>query len=135
MNIIVIGCGKIGSTLAKDLSDTGHNISVIDRSSDKLEILGNGFNGLKVRGIEYDNEILQEAGIDNADIVLAVTSDENINITISLIAKEIYRVPRIIARIVNPCRQYIYQTLDIQTINPVQLEVDILKFKISQFDN
>ena len=135
MNIIIIGCGKIGSTLAKELSDTGHNISVIDRSNDKLDILGSGFNGLKVRGIEYDNEVLQEAGIENADILLAVSSDENINITISLIAKEIYKVPQIIARIVNPSRQYIYQTLEIQTINPVQLEVDILKSLISQKNN
>ncbi len=131
MNIIVIGCGKIGSTLASELSDTGHNISVIDRSSAKLDILGSGFNGLKVRGVEYDNDVLKEAGIENADVVLAVTSDENINITVSLISKEIYKIPQIIARIVNPNRQYIYQTLGIKTINPVQLEVDILKSQIS----
>ncbi len=131
MNIIVIGCGKIGSALANELSDSGHNVSVIDRSNDKLEVLGSGFNGLKVKGIEYDDNVLKEAGIEETDVVLAVTSDENINITVSLIAKELYKVPQIIARIVNPNRQYIYETLGIKTINPIQLEVDILKSQIS----
>jgi trk system potassium uptake protein TrkA len=131
MNIIIIGCGRYGSTLANELSDAGHNISVVDRDNERLNILGSGFNGLKIKGIEYDDEILQEAGISNADAVLSVTPDENINITVSLIAKEIYKVPRIIARIVNPNRQNIYEQLDIETINPIKIGADILKAKIS----
>lgn len=130
MNIIIIGCGRLGSTLANELSDAGHNISVIDRDSERLNVLGSGFNGLIIKGIEYDDEILKEAGISTSDAVLAVTPDENINITVSLIAKKIYRVPRIIARIVNPNRQYIYEKLDIETINTTQLGVDILKAKL-----
>jgi len=131
MNIIIIGCGRLGGTLAKELSDAGHNISVIDRDGERLSALGSGFNGLKIRGIEYDGEILTEAGISAADAVLSVTPDENINITVSLIAKKIYHVPRIIARIVNPNRQYIYEKLDIETISPTQLGADILKTKLS----
>lgn len=132
MNIIIIGCGRFGSTLANELSDTGHNISVIDRDNEKLSILGSGFNGLKIKGIEYDNEILKEAGIFTADAVLAVTPDENINITVSLIAKEIYKVPIIIARIVNSNRQNIYEALNIETVNPIELGVGILKAKITK---
>lgn len=132
MNIIIIGCGRLGSTLANELSDAGHNISVIDRDSERLNVLGSGFNGLIIKGIEYDDEILKEAGISTSDAVLSVTPDENINITVSLIAKKIYRVPRIIARIVNPNRQYIYEKLDIETINTTQLGVDILKAKLSE---
>jgi len=131
MNIIIIGCGRFGSTLANELSDAGHNISVIDKDSERLSVLGSGFNGVKIKGIEYDNEILKEAGIATADAVLSVTPDENINITVSLIAKEIYKVPQIIARIVNPNRQYIYEELDIKTINLIQLGADILKTKLS----
>jgi trk system potassium uptake protein TrkA len=131
MNIIIIGCGRFGSTLANELSDAGHNISVIDRDNERLNVLGSGFNGLKIKGIEYDNEVLKEAGIQAADSVLSVTPDENINITVSLIAKEIYKVPQIIARIVNPNRQNIYEELDIKTINPIQLGVDILKEGLS----
>jgi trk system potassium uptake protein TrkA len=134
MNIIIIGCGRLGSTLANELSDAGHNISVIDRDSERLNVLGSGFNGLIIKGIEYDDEILKEAGILTSDAVLSVTPDENINITVSLIAKKIYRVPRIIARIVNPNRQYIYEKLDIETINTTQLGVDILKSRLSEKD-
>jgi trk system potassium uptake protein TrkA len=131
MNIIIIGCGRFGSTLANELSDTGHNVSVIDRDNERLNVLGSGFNGVKIKGIEYDDEILKEAGIATADAVLTVTPDENINITVSLIAKEIYKVPQIIARIVNPNRQYIYEELGIKTINPIQLGADILKARLS----
>lgn len=134
MNIIIIGCGRLGSTLANELSDAGHNISVIDRDSERLNVLGSGFNGLIIKGIEYDDEILKEAGILTSDAVLSVTPDENINITVSLIAKKIYKVPRIIARIVNPNRQYIYEKLDIETINTTQLGVDILKSRLSGKD-
>ena len=131
MNIIIVGCGRFGSTLANELSDEGHNISVIDRDNEKLSVLGNGFNGLIVKGIEYDSEVLREAGISDADAVMAVTPDENINITVSLIAKEIYKVPIIVARIVNPNRQYIYEKLQIETVNPIQLGANVLKAKIS----
>jgi trk system potassium uptake protein TrkA len=131
MNIIIIGCGRLGSTLANELSDAGHNISVIDRDSEKLNILGSGYNGLKIKGIEFDNDILKEAGISSSDVVLAVTQDENINLTVSLIAKKIYKVPRIIARIVNPNRNYIYDKLEIETINLIQLGADIFKDKLA----
>ena len=131
MNIVIIGCGRFGSVLAKDLSGRDHNISVVDNDSERLGSLGTGFNGLIIKGVEYDDEVLQEAGISNADALLALTSDENINITVSLIAKKIYKVPRIIARTVNPDRQYIYEKLNIETINPINLGVDILKSKLS----
>lgn len=132
MYIIIIGCGKLGSTLAKELSITGYDISVIDHDSEKLNVLGSGFNGSKFKGIEYDNDRLLEAGIKRADFVLAVTADDNINITVSLIAKKIYHVPRIIARVGDPNRKHIYNMLDIETICPTQLGVEILKRKISE---
>jgi len=131
MNIIIIGCGRLGSTLAKELSDAGNNVSVVDRDSERLNNLGSGFNGLKIKGIEYDDEILKEAGIITADALLSVTPDENINITASLIAQKIYKVPQIIARIVNPNRQYIYEKLNIETINPIHLGAEILIDKLS----
>ena len=130
MNVIVIGCGKLGSILANVLSDKGDNVSIIDRDNEKLGLLGSGFNGVKIKGIEYDNEILIEAGILNCDVLLAVTSDENLNITVSLVSKKIYKVPRVIARVVNPNRKYIYDQLDIETINPTQLGVNIIEAKL-----
>ncbi|WP_373484423.1 TrkA family potassium uptake protein [Acetobacterium sp.] len=132
MYIIIIGCGKLGSTLAKELSITGYDISVIDHDSEKLNVLGSSFNGSKFKGIEYDSDRLLEAGIKRANFVLAVTADDNINITVSLIAKKIYHVPRIIARIGDPSRRHIYDMLGIETICPTQLGVEILKRKISE---
>lgn len=130
MNIIVFGCGRLGSTLAEELADAGHNVAVVDREAERLNVLGSGFNGLRIKGVEYDVEVLKEAGISSSDAVLAVTPDENINITVSLIAKDIYKVPCIIARIVNPNREYIYRELGIETINPTRISVDLLNAKL-----
>ncbi len=132
MYIIIVGCGRLGSTLAKELSIGGHDISVIDHDGEKLSVLGSGFNGSRFKGVEYDNDRLLKAGIKQADYILAVTSDDNLNITVSLIAKKIYNVPRIIARVGDPSRKYIYDMLDIETICPTQLGVEILKRKISE---
>ena len=90
MYIIIIGCGRLGSTLAMELSDAGYNVAVIDSEAKKLDALGSGFNGLRVKGIEYDNGVLKEAGISRASCVISVTPDDNLNITASLIAKNIF---------------------------------------------
>ncbi|NLJ30050.1 MAG: TrkA family potassium uptake protein [Clostridiales bacterium] len=126
MYIIVIGCGRLGSNLARNLSDLGHDVCIIDRDGKKLDVLGNGFNGQRIKGIEFDSDNLLEGGIRQADALLAVTSDDNINITVSLVAKTIYHVPRIIARVNDPNRLYIYKMLHLTVINPVQLGVDLL---------
>jgi trk system potassium uptake protein TrkA len=130
MYIIIIGCGRFGSNLAKRLSDEGNNICVIDRNGDKLSALGSGFNGQKVKGIEFDSDKLTEAGIHDADALIAVTSDDNINITVSMIADKIFHVPRIIARVNDPDKNYFYQKLGIETVNPIEYEFEIIKSKL-----
>lgn len=130
MYIIVIGCGRLGSNLAKELADDGHDVCIIDRDGNKLRNLGSGFNGQRIKGIEFDSDKLFEAGIKQAEALLAVTSDDNVNITVSLIAEKIYHVPKIIARVNDPGRKYIYDKLGIKTINPVQLGVKILKSRL-----
>jgi len=127
MYIIIIGCGRLGSNLAKELADDGHDICILDRNSDRLNTLGSGFNGKRIKGIEFDSDKLIEAGVQQADALLAVTADDNINITVSLIAKQIHYVPKIIARVNDPGKNFIYEKLDIKTINPVQSEIEILK--------
>lgn len=130
MYIIIIGCGRLGSNLAKELADDGHDICILDRDSDRLNTLGSGFNGQRIKGVEYDSDKLTEAGIKQADAILAVTPDDNINIMVSLIAERIYHVPKIIARVNNPAKNFIYDKLDIETINPVQSGIEILKDKL-----
>ena len=130
MHIVIIGCGRLGSNLAKGLSDEGNDICIIDRNGDKLNALGSGFNGQRIKGIEFDSDKLIEAGVNQADVLLAVTSDDNINITVSLIAEKIFHVPNIIARVNDPQKNDIYNQLGIHTINPIQYEIEMLKNQI-----
>ena len=130
MYVIVVGCGRLGSVVAQDLADAGNDVCVVDRDSGKLAKLGSGFNGQRVGGIEYDSENLLTAGIRQADVLLAVTPDDNVNITVALVASNIYHVPKIIARANDPTRKYIYDTLQIDMINPTQLSARILEDKL-----
>ena len=130
MHIIIIGCGRIGSALAKELSVAGDDVAVIDRDTSRLKALGSGFNGQVIKGIEFDNNILTQAGIKKADFVLAVTPNDSINITVAMVAKRIFNVPRIIARICAPDKAYIYENLGIETINPTRLGVELLISRI-----
>ena len=130
MYIIIVGCGRLGSVLSKELSDNGHNISVIDSNAKRLEALGSGFNGLSIKGIEYDSNVLRQAGISHADYLLALTSDDNLNIMVSLIAKECFKVSRVIARVNEPSKKSAYELLDIDMINPTELTSYIIRSKI-----
>lgn len=130
MYIVIIGCGRLGSMLARELSDEGHDIAIVDSLQDNLDRLGSGFNGNRIKGVEIDNDTLLEAGIDNADVFLAMTSDDNTNIMASQIAKDIFRVQRVIARIFDPSREFIYGKLGLETISPTQLGAKIVKSRI-----
>lgn len=127
MYILIIGCGHLGSTISQDLANSGHDVCIIDRDAEKLRNLGSGFNGQRIQGIEFDNDNLLSGGIHQADVLLALTPDDNINITVCLVAAKIHHVPRIIARVNDPARTYIYETLGIEVINPTQLSAEILK--------
>ena len=132
MYIVIVGCGRLGTTLAEDLADSGYDVSIIDRDANRLDALGNGFNGLRIKGIEYDNDILRQAGIEKANYVISVTSEDNINITVSLIAKKIYKVPKIIARVNEPKKKAVYEKLEIETMNLTELGAYLLKSRIEE---
>jgi trk system potassium uptake protein len=126
MYIIVIGCGHIGSMVAKELANQNHNVVVIEREEERLKALGGGFNGMPILGIEYDYDNLLQAGIDKADVVLALTDDDNLNITVSLVAKQIFKVKRVIAEVIDLERRELYDQLDIETFSPVKMGVNTL---------
>jgi trk system potassium uptake protein len=130
MYIVIIGCGRLGSGLAMELSNDGHDVVIVDKYAENLERLRSGFNGIKIKGVEIDNDILLEAGIDKADVFLAMTPADNINIMASQIAKDIFKVPRVIARIFDPSREFIYRKLGLQTISPTEVSINIIKNKI-----
>ena len=132
MYITIVGCGRLGSMLAENLANNGYDIAIIDRNAKNLETLGSGFNGLRVKGVEFDNDVLIDAGIKQADCLIAATPFDNINITVALVAKKIFSVPRINAKINDPQKKRVYDSLAIETINPTELSAYILKTRIEE---
>lgn len=130
MYIVIIGCGRMGSTLARDLANEGHDIAIIDRDAERLGSLGSGFNGNRIKGVEYDADILHLAGIEYASVFLAMTPEDNINIAGAQIARDIFKVPRVIARISDPQKEFIYKKLNLETICPTQSGSYLVKSRI-----
>ena len=124
MHVIIAGCGRVGSELATNLQRLGHSIVVIDKNRKAFERLKADFSGTQVVGFAFDREVLQEAGIDDADAFAAVTSGDNSNILAARVAKDHYRVPHVVARIYDPRRAQIYQRLGIQTVATVRWTTD-----------
>lgn len=116
MNVIILGCGRVGSTLAGSMSRNGHNVTIIDRKSESFRRLGPSFTGTTVLGNGIDAEVLKKAGIETADAFIAVTNGDNTNIMSVQIAKEKFSVQRVLARIYDPIRACAYQELGVETI-------------------
>ncbi len=116
MHAIVAGCGRVGSQLAQLLTVEGHNVVVIDRRESAFDRLGTAFNGITLQGIAFDEEVLLEAGIEEADIFAAVTNYDNTNLMAAQIAANIYHVPRTIARLYNPDKESTFRRLQINYI-------------------
>jgi trk system potassium uptake protein TrkA len=102
MYIIIIGCGRVGSQLALILAQEKHDIVVIDKDPNAFKSLGTSFNGVKLQGYGYDEEVLQRAHIERCDALAAVTDQDNANIMACEVASKLYKVPRVVARVFNP---------------------------------
>lgn len=124
MKVIVMGCGRVGSQLSNLLSQRNHDVTVIDhRDADANGRLGPNFKGRILHGLGFDREVLEEAGISTADAFIAASSSDNANIVAARIARTIFRVPRVVARMYDPRRAEIYQRLGLSTISGTQLGV------------
>lgn len=130
MHIVIAGCGRVGSELAKLLSSEGHNVVVIDKKQSSFERLGNTFNGITLVGNGFDPEILKAAGIENADAFCAVTNGDNTNIMSSQVAKKIFNVPKVIARVYDPKRAEIYKTLGLDVLSGTILFAAMIRDKV-----
>lgn len=117
MNIIVIGCGRMGSGVAQLLSLRGHAVTVVDKEESAFAALGPAFQGRTVVGIGFDREVLLRAGVQRADGIASVTNSDEANIVAARVARELFHVPRVIARVVDPHKAEIYQRLGVQTIS------------------
>jgi trk system potassium uptake protein TrkA len=124
LHIVIMGCGRVGSTLAHILEDQGHSVAVIDQDVDAFRKLRSGFKGRKITGYGFDRDVLIEAGIEEADAFAAVSSGDNSNIISARVARESFGVERVAARIYDPRRAEVYQRLGIPTVATVRWTAD-----------
>jgi trk system potassium uptake protein TrkA len=124
VHFVIMGCGRVGSTLAHILQDQGHTVAVIDSSEAAFRRLGHSFTGRKVTGIGFDRDTLQEAGIEEAAAFAAVSSGDNSNILAARVARETFGVEKVVARIYDPGRAEVYQRLGIPTVATVRWTAD-----------
>lgn len=119
MHVIVVGCGRVGSDVARNLALSGHDVVVVDRKAEAFRRLGEDFSGKTVVGVGFDRELLAAAGINEQSAVAAVTSGDNSNILIARVAKETFGASHVVARIYDPRRASIYERLGIATVATV----------------
>lgn len=124
MHVIIAGCGRVGSELAGNLERLGHSVAVVDKNAKAFKRLRADFKGKKVIGFVFDRDILEEAGIKDADAFASVTNGDNSNIVSARMAKDHYRLDQVVARIYDPRRAQIYQRLGIQTVATVRWTTD-----------
>jgi trk system potassium uptake protein len=128
--VIIVGCGRVGSELAKLLSNEGHNVVVIDKSQSSFDRLGGTFNGLTMVGNGFDLVLLKQAGIEKADAFCSVTNGDNTNLVSAQVAKTIFKVPKVLARVYDPQRAHIYTALGLDIISGTILFAAMLRDKI-----
>ena len=126
---IIVGCGRLGANLANTLSDNGGNIAIIDRDPDAFRKLSPSFGGIVMTGDATEMTVLDNAEIEKATVVISVTNKDNTNIMVAQLAKEMYGIRQVIARLYDPERECVYREFDIDTICPAVLstkEIDKL---------
>lgn len=117
MKIIVMGCGRVGSQVSQILVDQGHQVTVIDHDTNAPARLGAQFKGRIIQGLGFDKAVLLEAGVESTEGFVAASSSDNANIVAARIARNIFHVPRVVARLYDPVRAEVYQRLGLTTIS------------------
>ncbi len=130
MKILIMGCGRLGARLAGLLDDNGHRVTILDTNSYSFRRLPPDFHGTALVGNGLDQSVLKKAGIEEADVFVALTQGDNRNIMASQIARHIFNVPRVVCRIYDPLRQELYDGLGIEAFSPTTIIADLLKKRL-----
>ncbi|MBU0744581.1 MAG: TrkA family potassium uptake protein [Gammaproteobacteria bacterium] len=130
MHIVIIGCGRVGSSLAKILSREGYDVVIVDKKQSSFRRLGNSFNGLTICGSGFNHEVLKTAGIEKADAFCALTNGDNTNLMAAQVAKKIFHVPKVIARVYDPQRAEIFSAPGLNIISGTSLIAAMIRDKI-----
>ena len=126
MKALIIGCGRVGSTIALQLQKEGWDVTVVDESEDALQRLGESWPGRFVVGHGMDTDLLREAGIEEADALVASTDGDNTNIVIAQVAQKRFGIDCVVARILDPARADFYSTRGLRTVCPTKTAIDAL---------
>jgi trk system potassium uptake protein TrkA len=124
VHVVIMGCGRVGSTLARALERREHDVSIIDQNADAFRRLGPSFSGETVTGVGFDRDVLRRAGIERAGAFAAVSSGDNSNIISARVARELFGVANVVARIYDPGRAEVYERLGIPTVATVTWAAD-----------
>jgi trk system potassium uptake protein TrkA len=124
VHVVIMGCGRLGSTLAHNLEERGHSVAVIDQNPDAFRRLGSDFGGTTVTGVGFDRDVLRAAGVERADAFAAVSSGDNSNIISARLARETFGVSRVVARIYDQKRAQVYERLGIPTVATIRWAAD-----------
>jgi trk system potassium uptake protein TrkA len=123
--IVIVGCGRLGSHLANRLSRDGHSVVVIDRDEATFGNLSSDFSGFRVEGDAARLSVLKESKLKHADVLIATTREDNVNLMVAQIARTIFNVPQVLARVFDPKRQQVYTQLEIETICPTSMAAEM----------
>jgi trk/ktr system potassium uptake protein len=126
LKVVILGCGRVGSRLAQQLDQAGHDVTIIDRNQDSFARLGPEYGGAMVFGTGIDEDVLRRAGIEHADAFVAVTNGDNTNAMAGQIAKLVFNVPRVVTRLYDPVREETYKTLGLDTVSPTMIGVQLI---------
>jgi trk system potassium uptake protein TrkA len=130
MKVIIMGCGRVGAQLATELDAEGHKVTVLDLDDYSFRKLPPGFKGTALMGSGLDDDLLKKAGIEGADVFIAVTQGDNRNVMACQIAKHIYHVPKVVCRIYDPIREEMYRSLGLRTVSPTKVVARLLRDQI-----
>jgi len=123
--VVIVGCGRLGSYLANALSGKGHSVVAIDIDDRAFANLSAAYSGFRVEGDATELAVLREAKMDKADLVIATTHEDNVNLMVAQVAKKAFSVPRVLARVFDPRREAVYRRLGIETICPTSVAADL----------
>jgi trk system potassium uptake protein len=130
MKVLIMGCGRVGARLASLLDEDGHEVTVLDNDTYSFRRLPPSFSGTALFGNGIDEEALKKAGIEDADIFVALTQGDNRNVMACQVAKLVFKVPRVVCRIYDPLREEMYSALGLETISPTKVFAQLMREKI-----
>ena len=135
MRFLIMGCGRVGSGLARSLTDEGHDVTIMDVRQEAFQRLPTRFRGSAIIGDGLDSAALQRAGVENVDIFVSVTQGDNRNLMAAQVAKSIFSVPRVIARVYDDSRAEIFRELGLETLSAPKFVTGLMKEMIFNQSN